>query len=215
MPMLAEGERVKDFEEVELGLSEVDGRCEAGRCLLCGSGARYSQLKCISCLTCVRVCPYGAPWADKDGLGGIDADTCQACGICFTQCPAKAIDLTVASEADIEKDIKAALAGDSDVVEFGCWYPQTRVAPDAGAVMLPCTGRLSVRLLLNALEQGAEKIMVAVCSEDDDGRFVTGHRQTRAAVDEARAILEEIGIDPEVIELSIVAEKKCLKGAAE
>lgn len=213
MPARASDERLKDFGEVETGLGEVDGRCEASRCLLCGSGARYSQLKCVSCLTCVRVCPYGAPWADKDGLGGIDPDKCQACGICFTQCPVKAIDLTVMSEADIEREIEVAMATELPAIEFGCWYSQSRVAPEAAFVALPCTSRLSVRLLLNALEAGAEKVFVAVCSEDDDGRFVHGHRQTRAAVAEARKSLEEAGLDPEKIALKIVPEKKCMKEA--
>jgi len=211
MPARDETERLKDFDEVETGLGEVDGRCEASRCLLCGAGARYSELKCIACLTCVRVCPYGAPWADKDGLGGIDPVKCQACGICFTQCPAKAIDLEVVTEDDIEWGIEVALAWETGVVEFGCWYPQTRVEPDAGVVMLPCTGRLSPRLLLNAFEQGAERIVVAVCSDDDDGHFVHGHRQTRAAVAEAQKCLEEIGMDPGLIEVKIVPEKKCIQ----
>jgi NADPH-dependent glutamate synthase beta subunit-like oxidoreductase len=213
MPARAAEKRIADFGEVETGLDEVDARCEASRCLLCGSGARYSQLKCVSCLTCVRVCPYGAPAADKDGMMGIDPDACQACGICFSQCPAKAIDLAVLSEEEIMTRIDAAMA-EGGSLEFGCWYPQTRVAPEARAVMLPCTGRLSVNMLLRALEAGAEKVYVAVCSDDDDGHFIHGHRQTRAAVDEARAALEDIGMDPDLIELTVVAEKRCLKGVA-
>lgn len=210
MPARDPGKRLKDFEEVETGFGEVDGRCEASRCLLCGSGARYSELKCIACLTCVRVCPYGAPWADKDGLGGIDPDRCQACGICFTQCPAKAIDLTVLSEDDIAGRIAEALADGGDL-ELGCWYSQSRVAPDAAMVALPCTSRLSVSILLGALEAGAAKVHVAVCSEDDDGHFVHGHRQTRAAVTEAKKLLEETGLDPEKIALELVAVKKCMQ----
>ncbi len=212
MPARDAGERLKDFGEVETGLGVVDGRCEASRCLLCGGGARYSQTKCIACLTCVRVCPYGAPWADKDGLGGIDPDKCQACGICFTQCPAKAIDLTVLSEEDIAVRTVAALkdSGGGEV-EFGCWYSQSRVAPGAGFVSLPCTSRVSVWLLLNAFEQGAQKVFVSVCSEDDDGHFVHGHRQTRAAVTDAQTALEEAGIDPATIELRMEPELKCKK----
>lgn len=210
MPARDSGERLKDFEEVETGLGEVDGRCEASRCLLCGSGARFSETKCIACLTCVRVCPYGAPWADKDGLGGIDPDKCQACGICFTQCPAKAIDLTVLSEDDISGRIDEAVAAGGEL-ELGCWYSQSRVAPDAPLVALPCTSRLSVRLLLEAVEAGAVKVHVAVCSEDDDGHFVHGHRQTRAAVAETKNLLEEAGLDPEKIALELVAVKKCMQ----
>lgn len=210
MPARDSSERLKDFEEVETGLGEVDGRCEASRCLLCGSGARYSELKCIACLTCVRVCPYGAPWADKDGLGGIDADKCQACGICFTQCPAKAIDLTILSENEISGRVNKAVAAGGEL-ELGCWYSQSRVAPDASLVALPCTSRLSVRLLMEAFEAGATKVHVAVCSEDDDGHFVHGHRQTRAAVIEAKKLLEEAGLDPEKISLELVAVKKCMQ----
>jgi len=212
MPVRDSDERLKDFEEVETGLGEVDGRCEASRCLLCGSGARYSELKCVACLTCVRVCPYGAPWADKDGLGGIDAGKCQACGICFTQCPAKAIDLTVVSEDDLMASIARTVTAFGGELELGCWYSQSRVAPDAGFISLPCTSRLSVRMLLHALESGASKVFVAVCSEDDDGHFVHGHRQTRAAVAESQKALAEIGLDPELIELRLVAVKKCMAG---
>lgn len=210
MPARDSGERLKDFEEVETGLGEVDGRCEASRCLLCGSGARFSETKCIACLTCVRVCPYGAPWEDKDGLGGIDPDKCQACGICFTQCPAKAIDLVMLSEDEISGRIYEAVSAGGDL-ELGCWYSQSRVAPDAALVALPCTSRLSVSLLLGALEAGATKVHVAVCSEDDDGHFVHGHRQTRAAVTEAKKLLEEAGLDPEKIALELVAVKKCMQ----
>ncbi len=209
MPARPAGERTGDFDEVELGLAEVDARCEASRCLLCAGGARYSQLKCISCLTCVRVCPYGAPWEDKDGLGGISPEHCQACGICFTQCPTQAIDLKVISEDDIEGAIQGALAPKTGAVEFGCWYSQSRVEPAAGLVQVPCTARLSPRLILNAFERGAKKVFVAVCSEDDNGHFIHGHRQTRAAVAEAQRLIEEAGLDPEAIELRVEPELKC------
>ncbi|MEW6019573.1 MAG: FAD-dependent oxidoreductase [Pseudomonadota bacterium] len=211
IPMTEPAARVKDFEEVELGLGEVDARCEAGRCLLCANGARFSETKCIACLTCVRVCPYEAPRQDKEGLLSLDPLRCQACGICFTQCPAKAIDLELMSEADIESRIDDALGGGSTQLEFGCWYPQTRLEPEWPAVMLPCTARLSVRLLLHAYEAGADKVVVAVCSEDDNGRFLNGHKQTRAAADEARELLTEAGLEPEALEVRVVTEKKCMK----
>ena len=160
-----------------------------------------------------RVCREGRPVAGKAGLGGSDDDKCRACCICFTQCPAKAIDLTVGSEDDIERRIHVALSAETGMVEFGCWYSQSRVAPEAGFIALPCTSRLSTRLLLHAFEAGAEKVYVAVCSEDDDGRFVHGHRQTRTAVAEAQKALKEIGMEPELIELGLVPEKKCMKSA--
>ncbi len=52
-----------------------------------------NQQKCISCMTCVTVCPYSAPFANKDGKGQIEAAKCMGCGICASECPARAIQL--------------------------------------------------------------------------------------------------------------------------
>ena len=51
------------------------------------------QQKCISCMTCVTVCPYSAPYCNKDGKGQIEAAKCMGCGICSAECPACAIEL--------------------------------------------------------------------------------------------------------------------------
>ena len=51
------------------------------------------QQKCISCMTCVTVCPYSAPFCNKDGKGQIEAAKCMGCGICAAECPARAIQL--------------------------------------------------------------------------------------------------------------------------
>ncbi len=59
-------------------------------------GAQVSEVnqdKCISCMTCVHVCPYGAPFANYDGKGEIAAAKCMGCGICVSECPARAIQL--------------------------------------------------------------------------------------------------------------------------
>jgi heterodisulfide reductase subunit A len=52
--------------------------------------------KCASCLTCVKVCPYGAPvLVGRNGKTRveIEAAKCMGCGSCAAQCPAKAIQL--------------------------------------------------------------------------------------------------------------------------
>ena len=51
------------------------------------------QSKCISCMTCVHVCPYSAPFCNTDGKGQIEAAKCMGCGICASECPARAIQL--------------------------------------------------------------------------------------------------------------------------
>ncbi|MBI2857854.1 MAG: FAD-dependent oxidoreductase [Chloroflexi bacterium] len=51
------------------------------------------QDKCISCMTCVRACPYGAPFVNADRKAEIAAAKCMGCGICASECPAHAIEL--------------------------------------------------------------------------------------------------------------------------
>jgi heterodisulfide reductase subunit A-like polyferredoxin len=49
--------------------------------------------KCAACLTCVRTCPYDVPRMNEDGVAEIEGAMCHGCGICASECPAKAIQL--------------------------------------------------------------------------------------------------------------------------
>lgn len=52
------------------------------------------QDKCVACLNCVRVCPYGVPVFDEETQAAyIEPASCQGCGICASACPNKAIEL--------------------------------------------------------------------------------------------------------------------------
>jgi heterodisulfide reductase subunit A-like polyferredoxin len=57
--------------------------------------------KCTGCLTCVRICPFGAARVNPTlpgvgnilGAAEIAAAACRGCGLCPAECPAKAIQL--------------------------------------------------------------------------------------------------------------------------
>ena len=60
-------------------------------------GAQVSvvdQNKCISCMTCVNSCPFGAPFCNYDHKAEIESAKCMGCGICAAECPARAIQLS-------------------------------------------------------------------------------------------------------------------------
>jgi heterodisulfide reductase subunit A-like polyferredoxin len=73
--------------------------------------------KCVGCLTCVRICPYGAAHirADFEGVGGIagaayvEPAQCHGCGICVGECPARAIQLLHYRDAQMEAKVAALL----------------------------------------------------------------------------------------------------------
>jgi len=55
-----------------------------------GIVARHNRDICMSCLTCLRLCPFGAPYIDEDGHIAHNEIKCMGCGICAGICPAKA-----------------------------------------------------------------------------------------------------------------------------
>lgn len=58
-----------------------------------GQTAWIDQDKCISCMTCVHVCPYNSPMINMFNKGEIQAAVCMGCGSCTAECPARAISL--------------------------------------------------------------------------------------------------------------------------
>jgi len=67
--------------------------------------------KCASCLICVRSCPYGVPKIGEEGVSEIDAALCHGCGICASECPAKAIELNWYEDDQILSKVNALLEG--------------------------------------------------------------------------------------------------------
>ena len=55
-----------------------------------GTIAKHNRQTCMSCLTCLRICPFGSPYIDEDGKISHNEIKCMGCGICAGICPAKA-----------------------------------------------------------------------------------------------------------------------------
>ncbi len=87
-----------DIMQVFLQLSLDKGYARAEEKVEKGKVAEVKKELCVSCLTCVRVCPWDIPIIDSDGYASIDADKCRGCGICVIECPAKAINLPMGED---------------------------------------------------------------------------------------------------------------------
>ena len=57
--------------------------------------------KCVSCMTCVHVCPYMAPTIGENNKAKVESAVCMGCGSCTAECPAKAIQLRHYIDAQI------------------------------------------------------------------------------------------------------------------
>jgi heterodisulfide reductase subunit A len=71
--------------------------------------AEVAPDRCASCLACVRLCPYDAPFINAEGVSEIPPPKCRGCGICVSECPARAITLKHSTDDQIESKIDALL----------------------------------------------------------------------------------------------------------
>jgi len=76
-----------------------------------GSVAQITQEKCSACLTCVRTCPYEAPFIGVASKAEIRTQLCQGCGMCVGICPSKAIDLLHYTDDQISEQTRVLLGG--------------------------------------------------------------------------------------------------------
>ena len=89
---------IKNFDEVNAGLSEPEARFEAQRCLSCGN--------CFECDGCFGACPEDA--IIKLGKGNrykFNFDACTGCGVCYEQCPCHAIEM-IPEPVNLTTDVK-------------------------------------------------------------------------------------------------------------
>jgi len=102
-------------------------------------------------------------------------------------------------------------ADDISIVAFCCHYCAYAAADLAGAlrlqypasvriVKIPCSGNVEITQILEALEAGADGVMVAGCMEGDC-HYQTGNFKARQRVERVHCLLKEIGLEPERVRM--------------
>ena len=97
------------------------------------------------------------------------------------------------------------------IVAFCCHYCAYAAADLAGSlrlqyptntriVKIPCSGRLDAQHVLDALEEGADGVMVAGCLEGDC-HFQTGNLHAKRRVRWLQGLLREIGLNGERLQM--------------
>lgn len=105
-----------------------------------------------------------------------------------------------------------------DIVAFCCHYtayscsrdlqnlPHLGFPKNVRLEILPCSGRISIKRLLEIFEEGADGIYVAGCL-DDTCHNVRGSRVASKRVEYVKDVLAQLDIEPERIEMYMISRE--------
>jgi NADPH-dependent glutamate synthase beta subunit-like oxidoreductase/coenzyme F420-reducing hydrogenase delta subunit/Pyruvate/2-oxoacid:ferredoxin oxidoreductase delta subunit len=169
--------------------------------------------RCRACGNCVDACPFGAVHLNRalDGneAACVDKELCRGCNLCTAVCPTAAIEATALSPAWWTGRLDEVLPVDAKRLKSIVLACQRRAGsleelPGEGRraldlIRFRCVGQLQAGMLLQVIARGAPRVLVAGCRADRC-RFCDGSRIADEQARLARAILVQIGEDPERIQ---------------
>jgi coenzyme F420-reducing hydrogenase delta subunit len=129
------------------------------------------------------------------------SDDAQRASASVADLPAGAVDPALPANEGFEPEI----------IVFACHYCAYAAADLAGSmrlqypsnirmIKLPCTGKLEVIHLLKALETGADGVYAAGCLEGQC-HYLEGNLWARKRITHVKTLLEELGMDPERVDM--------------
>lgn len=145
------------------------------------------------CRACVDPCPaHALSWAG--GEIQYDKNTCIACGICVTACPAGAVANPSATPAAIEAELRAVIDGADEPpgIRFRCREARAAAEPGWHQVEVPCTGMLTVGWILAPMIMGAGSVDVVFCS--DGGCSLVNDRRLTSTLADVATIASHLGL---------------------
>ncbi|MCG8636896.1 MAG: hydrogenase iron-sulfur subunit [Desulfobacterales bacterium] len=174
-----------------------------------------TYMNCARCLICVGACPHEARSHTEEGIE-TDPTKCQACGICVEVCPAGAatIENTFGTSRNELTERAAAFLNSHEsakAIVFACnwsYYPELQASqlPDSETrdndyeiLVNMCGGRLEAQLLMAPFLNKARGVLVACCPDGDCQH--DGNKKAKKIVENLKATLEKVGIDPDRIRL--------------
>jgi len=210
MPVLDAQIRRRNFDPFELGFKEEEALREARRCLSCAAGARVDEAKCVACLACLRVCPFGVP--EVKDVACMASEMCQACGLCAAECPALAISITRFSPGDLRRRVSDLLGNTNSSgykVEFRCMQDvytredlMDRWIQDKGemkaVVMVPCAALVDEVDMMKPFEWDAASVVVRHCS---GCRYEGAEDRIQKRLARTKLLLEEAGVGKDLLTL--------------
>ena len=174
--------------------------------------------KCTACGKCVKVCPFHAiSMEDGVAYANVVEAVCQGCGTCGPECKFESITLRHFTDAQILRQIDAALAENPQekILAFCCNWCSYAGADFAGVsrmvypaavrvVRSMCSGRVDERFMLYAFEKGAGAVLVSGC-HIGECHYIDANTNTEKRVEKLRKRMERAGMDAGRLHLAWVS----------
>ncbi|MBD3227115.1 MAG: hydrogenase iron-sulfur subunit [Candidatus Lokiarchaeota archaeon] len=182
--------------------------------------AEVDQDSCISCEICELTCPFGAVSLEETSQNVFKAKVnpvlCKGCGACAAACPVNAINMKHFTDQQIKSMIDSSVEDSKEteprIVTFLCNWCSYAGADNAGVsrfqypvnirpIRVMCSARISINHILEAFRAGADGVLVTGCHLGDC-HYLTGNFKTQRRVRMAKILLQNIGINPDRLQLS-------------
>lgn len=128
--------------------------------------------ECVRCLTCHRICPHSAIWPNvapsRSQLEPI-LGACAECGICVSECPRMALEMTHFPEAAFTGFMDDLKNQRDKIVVYGCSRSAGRCVANLELpsevifFSVPCAGRVSQNIILDTIATGVKGLLVIGC----------------------------------------------------
>jgi heterodisulfide reductase subunit A len=180
---------------------------------------------CIGCGACASACPFNAIDWRATGQPVVIEAACKGCGVCTVECPVGAMQLKYFKDKQLMPAIQGILAKDfipsshkSDdpiVLVFACKWCSYAAADIAGVmrlkypvnvriILVPCTGRVDFKHIFEAIEKGADGVVVAGCLKEQC-HYIDGNFTAERRIESAKKVLRVLGIDPDRIQMLFIS----------
>jgi F420-non-reducing hydrogenase iron-sulfur subunit len=121
------------------------------------------------------------------------------------------VGVETAKENESAPDPAPRLNRDPEIIAFCCNYCAFSAAALAGSkrmqypagvriISVPCTGKLEMEHILEAFEKGVDGVLIVGCLEGGC-HYVEGNLRARKRTDRIRAVLDEIGLGNERLQM--------------
>ena len=175
---------------------------------------------CRGCGDCVKVCEYEAvalvPKGDDVSVAVVNTDICRGCGTCVAVCSTGAMTPGFYTDAWLAERLATLEPGTNNIVVFACHWNGSHLDETAWnhirnkstriqVIHTMCSGRIGPGLVLQALEQGADGVLITGCASDDC-HFNFGARHSSHTHETISRLLHMVGFAAEHVRYEQIPE---------